>query len=523
VASISESSGPAWAFKTFVGAFAIALAAVLWVAAGARAAEFIYWDNYSGDPDTIGFSAIDGSGGGVLNAAGAPQIESPEGMAYDSVTNRLFVTNEGGGGDGQITAINLDGSGASAFTAPGAPIKEPEGVVVDPVARMIFWANDESAPNGSIGWARLDGSSGGVLNTAGTTVDSPYKIGLDPVGGKVYWLNSGTSPDTIAWANTNNSGGGTLDLSGATPPTSLSGFSVDPAGGRVYWIESSKASGKLSFVGLAGGNGGEINLTGAVRNESYGLAFDPTLGRFYWGNYGNGTTTVGALGFANLAGGGGGINVLAAPVAGPQDPVVLKSPSGTAAPAVTRSKKSRSSLSCSTGSWGTDFPGSFVYQSPRTFAYQWTRNGAPITGATGTTFNAKRPGGYACQVTATNHAGTASQISAVAKVKTAKVKLSTKKKATAKAGGVAKFKVKGVNQGDLLSRKARVCVKLPKGAKGVLKAPKCKTLGKLKGRGKDGEILKIKVDKSAAAGVYKVTFTVHGSPGTSAKAKVIVK
>jgi DNA-binding beta-propeller fold protein YncE len=521
VASITESSGPRRAFTAFAGILALALAAVLWAASSAPAAELIYWNNWDGDPDTIGFASIDGSGGGAQNLAGAPQLESPEGMAYDPVTNRLFVTNAGGPGNGQITAINLDGSGAASFTAPGAPIEEPEGVVVDPVARTIFWANNEGAPDGSIAWARLDGSTGGALNTTGATLNNPYKIGFDPVAGRVYWANSGSATEVISFANANNSGGGDLNTAGAPPLEGITGFSVDPAGNRIYWSENEPA--RVSFAALSGGNGGTVSLAGAVVNEPYGLAFDPSIGRFYWGNYGNGTTTLGAIGFANLAGGGGGINFLTAPVEGPQDPVVLKSPSGTGAPAVTRSTKSRSSLSCTAGSWAADFAGSFVYQSPRTLAYQWTRNGAAITGATVATFVAKSPGQYACQVTATNHAGAATQASAAAKVKAAKVKLSTKKKATAKAGGVAKFKVKGVNQGDLQSKKARVCTKLSKGAKGVLKAPKCKTLGKLKGRGKDAEVLKIKVDKSADPGTYKVTFTVKGSPGKPAKAKVIVK
>ena len=523
MASIFESSDSVRALKAFVGVFTIVLAAVLWVAAGARAAESIYWDNYSGDPDTIGFADIVGSGGGTLNLSGAPQLEGPEGMAYDSVTNRLFVTNEGGPGNGQITAINLDGSGATSFSAPGAPIEEPEGVVVDPVTRMIFWVNTDGLPDGSIAWANLDGSSGGTLNTTGATLDNPYKIGLDPVSGKVYWANTGPSTDVISYANANNSGGGgDLNTAGAPGPEGITGFSVDPTGNRIYWADNAAVD-KIGFAALSGGGGGEINLAGAVLNEPYGLAFDPSLGRLYWGNYANGPLAVNAIGFADLAGGGGGISMLTASVNGPQDPVILKSPSGTGAPLVTRSKKTSSSFSCSTGSWAADFAGSFVYQSPRTFAYQWIRNGAPISGATATTFNAKTPGQYACQVTATNHVGTAAQTSAAAKVKAAKVKLSTKKKATVKAGGEAKFKVKGVNQGDLKSKKARVCVKLSKGAKGVLKAPKCKTLGKLKGHGKDGEVLKIKVAKSAAAGSYKVTFTVHGNAGTSAKAKVIVK
>ena len=517
----STSEGPAsrWTLAVGAGILTIIFAAMLWVSSSAQASEVVYWDNY--EDDAVAFANIDGSGGGPLNLTGV-SLKSPEGMAYDSVTNRLFVDSSSGGpeGKGEILYINLDGSGAGVLSTPGAPIDDPEGIAIDPVTRMVYWSNVGTAE--SIAWAKLDGTGGGMLNTAGVTVESIYKLALDPVAGRVYWSYdpTGPGPESIAFANANNTGGGgTLSLAGASPPEDIRGLAVDPAGNHIYFLD---AKGKrVSFASLAGGGGGDVNMTGAAFNGPYGLAFDPSLARLYWANYNNSAERIGAIGFAGVAGGGGGINITTAPLKGPQDPVILKSPTGTGAPAVTRSAKSRSSLSCSAGSWAADYPGSYVYQSPRSFAYQWTRNGTAIAGATATTFNAKSAGAYACTVTATNQTGSAVQASAGVKVKSAKVKLTTKKKVNVKPGGVAKFKLKGVNQGDVQSKKARVCVKLPKSAKGVLKAPKCSTLGKLKGRGKHGAILKIKVGKSAA-GTYKVSFSVHGSPGTSAKATISV-
>jgi hypothetical protein len=496
---------------------ALALSAVLWIASSAHAAELVYWDNY--EENTVAFANIDGTGGGPLNLAGSA-LQNPEGMAIDSVTGRLFVASSGEGGNaGHITVINLDGSGATSFSPPGAPIDVPEGIVVDPVKRMIFWTNTGTSPsNGSIAWANLDGSAGGTLNTTGATLEAPYRIGFDPVGGKVYWANSKPEPEIVSFANTNNTGGGDLSLAGAPVPKGISGFSVDDAAGRLYLLDSQAKN--VSFVGLGGGNGGSVNLTGATISNPYGLALDPTIGRLYWGNYGTGAVKTGAIGFAATAGGGGAINIATAPVAGLQDPTILKSPTGTEAPKVTRSTKSRSSLSCSTGAWAADFAGSFVYQSPRTLAYQWTRNGKAIGGATASTFSAKSAGKYACSVTATNQAGSAGQTSAAVNVKAAKIKL-TAKKSKAAPGGVAKFKVKAVNQGDIKSKSARVCAKVPKSAKGDLKAKGCKSLGKLKGHGKRSVTLKVKVGASAG-GAYKVTFSVKGAPGKATKAKLLV-
>jgi DNA-binding beta-propeller fold protein YncE len=501
-------------------AIALALAVLLWAASSAKSAELLYWNNYSGDPDSIGTADINGNGGGPLNLTGVT-LDGPEGMAIDTAGGRLFVTSYQ---TDQILAVKLDGSGASVFSTAGAPVEEPMGIVVDPVTKKLFWVNTEAPAGGegSIAWANLDSSAGGVLNIAGATLDGPYRMGLDPVGGRVFWANTDPETDTISFANTNNTGGGgNLNITGATPPSGITGFATDPASGRIYWIDNSVSEG-ISFANLAGGGGGDQNLTGATVDDPYGLALDPSLGRIYWGNYGNGEERLGAIGFANLAGGGGGINIASAPVDGPQDPLVLKNPSGTGAPTIARSAKVRSELTCSQGSWAADFAGGFVYQAPTTYAYQWSKDGAAIPGATTPALAATTPGAYACAVTASNHAGSANQTSAPINVKAAKVKLTTKKKAKVKPGGVATFKVKGVNQGDLKSKNAKVCVKVPKKAAKDLKAkPKCKALGKVKGGGKDSAKLKIKVGESAS-GTYKVTFQVKGSPGKAAKAKIVV-
>lgn len=494
---------------------AFAFVALFAFAARAGAAETIYWDNYGADPDNVGFADITGSGGGALNL-GTASLEGPEGMAYDTVTNRLFVGSEVGP-KGELLAINLDGSGATPFTAPGALIEEPEGVAVDPATRMIFWENVEGT--GSIGWAKLDGSAGGLLNLTGAPLNGPCcRLALDPAGGRVYWVNSSDSPTTIGYANVNNSGGGNLNLTGSTVEPDGDGLAVDSAGGRLYFTGG---TGKIGFANLNGSGGGDVSTTGGVFNGPWGLAFDPSIGRLYWGNEGNGKDErANAIGFVNLAGGGGGISPLTAPVDNPQDPVIIKSPSGTGGPAITRNPKNRAALTCSTGSWAADFPGGFVYQAPRTFAYQWTRNGNAVGSATASTFTAKSPGKYACVVTAVNQTGSAAQTSGGVNVKASKVKLSTKKKAKADAGDLVAFKVKAVNQGDLKAN-AKVCVKLPKASKADLKAPKCKKLG-LKGQAKKTVTLKIKVKPAADEGTDKLTFQVKGSAGKAAKSKIVV-
>lgn len=401
------------------GIFVSALMAVLWMASSARAAELLYWDNY--EENTIAVANIDGTGGGLLNLTGV-ELLNPEGMALDTATGRLYVASSGEAGKGkpgQILYVNLDGSGAGVLNTAGAPLEEPYGVAIDPVTRTIFWTDTGKAGD-AIGWARLDGSGGGALNTSGVTVTKPYKLAVDSANGKVYWGN--TEGTSIGFANLDNSGGGgTVDMTGTTPPANIYAVAVDESAGRVYWLDSSIGKEHVAFVNATGGGGGELNLAGSAFSNAYGLAIDPAIGRAYWANYGNEAKKTGAFGFANLDNsGGGGISIATAPVKGPQDPVILKSPSNTTRPKlrrrVLRGKHPRSKLSCSTGGWASDNPGSFVYQSPRSYAYKWKRSGKALKGGKATRI-VRAPGKYVCIVTATNQAGSATKASKPVKVK----------------------------------------------------------------------------------------------------------
>lgn len=478
----------------------------------AQAAETLYWDNYGGAPDNVAFANIDGTGGGLLNL-GAEAIDSPEGMAYDTVTNRLFVPNQSGV-TGQILAINLDGSGAAPFTAPGAPIASPEGVAVDPTTRIIYWVNDEKSKE-SIAWANLDGSAGGVLTTAGTTLEGPCcRLAVDPVGGRVYFANSGR----ISYANVNNTGGGDLSLVGSTVKPGGEGIVIDPAAGRLYFLGG---NGKVGFANLNGTGGGDVPTGTGVFNTPWGLALDPSIGRLYWGNERNGKVGENAFGFVGVNGtGGGGISIASAPIASPQDPVIIKSPAGVGAPILTRDAKVRSRLTCSPGTWGADFAGSFVYRAPRTFTYQWTLNGAAVAGATASTLTATKSGQYACVVTAANQAGTASQVSAPAKITASKFKLTVKKKVKVHSGGVATFKVKAANVGDLKSKTVHLCVVVPKQARKFVIAPKCKRLA-VAGGHKPFSAFRLKTTRQAV-GTYKLKVVLRGAPGKAAKFKLQV-
>lgn len=494
---------------------ALALMALLALAPGARGAELLYWSN--SDTAAVSVANLDGSGGGFVNTAGI-EIDNPEGMAYDPVTNRLFLSNEEGGpgNEGQINFINLDGSGAGVFTAPGAPVGGPTGITIDPVARTVYWVNRGSMD--SLAWAKLDGSTGGVLSTEGAT-GFPDQIAIDPNGGRIYWFGFGANE--ASFARTDGSGGGDLSITGTSPPDFVAGVAVDTVGGRLYWSDTS--DNRISSIRLTGGGGANLNLAGAPTAFSNGLAIDPTARRIYWPNFAGFGVGTEAFGFAALSGGGGAIDVSADFVEGPRSPVIIKSPTGVAAPAIAQGAGARrSELSCSNGAWAPDFPGSFFYQGPTRFAHQWTLNGAPVAGATAPRFNATSPGRYACVVTASNHAGSGAQTSTAIDLKAASFRLTARKKVTVAADGVAKLKVSAANQGDVPNQGATLCVKVPKKAKKDLKARKCKSLSDVGPDGSRALRLRVKVGPDAT-GTYKLKIVTKGAPAKAARVTLQVR
>jgi DNA-binding beta-propeller fold protein YncE len=512
------------------GTIALVSFALLGVAARAHASETIFWDNYGATPATIGFANIDGTGGGVLSNASLQlpgtevEISSPEGLAYDPANGRIYVANRQAE---NIVWVNTDGSGAGVLDTGAAVVEDPEGVAVDPKTQTVYWANSET--KGSIGYASADGGSGGLLNTTGATITSPYKIALDTVNGRVYWMNSS---GVISYASLNGTGGADLPLP-ASKAERLSGsgsaINVDPATNRLYVLGGNEEGAEgiiwLSTVGLGGG---VIALEDeATFDDPYGLAFDPSKSRFYWANYGHDEERAGAFGTITLTSGPATpINVATAPLSSPQDPVIVKSPVAVGAPQVTASG---TQLSCSQGDWEADSPGSYVYAAPASYAYQWSKDGAAIGGATGSSLTVTATGSYSCAVTASNRSGTASQSSAGVTVTiqapptpaSLKLKSASKKAVKVKAGKVAVVKVDLTNGGGTAAGAVKVCGKLTKQAKKGLVAPKCVSVNSVPAGKTVVAKLRVKT-RNTAKGTYKFTVLVKGAAVKSLTAKVQV-
>jgi hypothetical protein len=392
-----EKPGMSWHHRRSPRMGVLLISAALLVLASAPAAlgaDRVYWGN--GGNDTISYANLDGSGGGgQLNLSGATP-SGPRGVAIDAAAGRIYWANQG---NATISYANLDGSGGGGqLNITGTTPSKPHGLAIDPAAGRIYWAND----NDTISYANLDGSGGGQINVSGATPSDPYGAAIDPAAGRIYWANRG--PSTISYADLNGSGGAELD----TPGASLNdphGVVIDPASGTIY---AANLNSTISFARLDGSGGGLLNLSGATERGAVGLGIDPTTGRLYWGNLGNDT-----ISYVNADGSGGGglLNVSGATPSDPRFVALLRAPGAAAAPQISGGWMADAALTCSQGEWAPDVLASFFYRAPRSFSYQWTRDGADISGATQASYTASVGGDYRCRVTATNDAGSTAQTS----------------------------------------------------------------------------------------------------------------
>lgn len=362
-------------------ALAVMVCATAWLAAGAAAADSLYWTSYTGG-GAVRVGDLGGSGAHDLLTGES----SPDGVAIDSAAGRIYWADTT---SGAIRVANLDGTGAQDLYAGES---SPSGVAIDPAAGLIYWA-DAVSGSGSIRVANLDGS--GAARTLFARESYPVGVAIDPADGKIYW----GSYDTFKIRVGNLDGTGAADLfTGENYPTQLA---VDPAAGKLYWTD--EFAGNVR-VGNLDGTGAASLYTG--EGELGGVAIDPTAGRIYWTSWNLGTVRTGSL---------DGTAPAQSLYTGETDPwmlALLRAPLGTGSPQISGSAGIGQTLTCSAGTWAPDLLSGFLYRAPRSLAYQWTVGGAPIPGATTSSVLVSSPGEYRCAQTASNAAGSTTQTSA---------------------------------------------------------------------------------------------------------------
>jgi putative pyrroloquinoline-quinone binding quinoprotein len=396
------------------------------------AAGQIYWTNR--DDNTIRRAPLAGGGTVETLYTGPMQTGSePAGIAIHPAGGRIYWASTG---DSTIRRAPLTAGGnvETLYTAAQG-VNGPTGVAIDPAAGRIYWAN---VIDRTIRRAPLAGVAGGGTVTplhGPQDVSAPWWVAIDPDAGRIYWSHWSPLPDDGRIRGAPLAGGGTIDTlyDNARGVSYPGGMAIDPN-------PAEPALPRLEVDRLELGETRHLSL-GETRRFSFsswlrGLISQPSgpPARIYWGN-----TETRAVNPSNNTiqrapvAGGGTVDTLygsAQGVAGPAGLAVLRAPIAVAPPTVgweftlsgggfggqffggVHSNALLQRLGCSRGTWAPDLLGSFLYRAPQSFAYQWRLNGTDIGGATSAQYNPTAPGSYSCRVTATNAAGSATQMSA---------------------------------------------------------------------------------------------------------------
>src|SRR2546429_2844 len=159
----------------------------------------------------------------------------------------------------------------------------------------------------------------------------------------------------------------------------------------IYWANNS--SGKIRVGNLNGAGTPADLFPSTTESAPEGVAMAPAAGKIYWATYYSGKIRVG-----NLNGGGTPADLFPSTTeSNPFFLALLRAPVGLAPPTVSGGASAGSRLSCSRGGWAGDLVGAFLYRAPRSFAYQWTRDGAAIPHARASSYTPTPGGRYRCR------------------------------------------------------------------------------------------------------------------------------
>lgn len=205
-------------------------------------------------------------------------FDASYGMTIDTLNSKLYISDSG---TGKIYRYDTETGTLITFRSG---LKGPDGMTIDFKAGKLYWDTDD-------GIQRT-----GLAETTETDVEDfvtgqtkdPEGVSIDPVNNKLYWV----CYDGGLWS---------VNLDG-TAKTQLSetpeGGSTLVVGNKLYfdqWIATGDIHIKSSD--LDGSNMGTI--TTGISKVVFGLSYEPTTNKIYWGN-----RSAGKIMRANLDGSG---------------------------------------------------------------------------------------------------------------------------------------------------------------------------------------------------------------------------
>ena len=206
--------------------------------------KWVYWVNspgaFSGDNSQgIKRARLDGSD--IQNVVNKSDLDSPYGIAFDSINQKLYFTDRG---DRVIRRCNTDGTGVEDIITDGAQSVAPLDIAIDVAGNRLFWTDTN---DGTVKTSDLDGNQ---ITTMVENLSYPWGIIYSPVTDEVFFCEY-TGSKTIQRMP---AAGGTRDTitivtSAFERPNSIT---VDHANSYLYWTADSFS--KLNRINLDGTN-----------------------------------------------------------------------------------------------------------------------------------------------------------------------------------------------------------------------------------------------------------------------------
>lgn len=228
------------------------------------------------DPNATGVEVFFSSGSQILSTFSSELVTQPiftplsgislqssYGVIVDTVTNTLYISDYSGG---TISTANTDGSNFKTFRSG---LESPMGMAIDYQEKQIYWTT-----NDAIERANLDDDNPNQKETfASGIANDPEGIAIDQENRRVYW----SCYDGGLWRKNLDGTGETIII------PDVDGGSVVVAEGRIFYDEY--VTGGDIHIKSADLNGSDIKtIATGVSRLTYGLAYDYTNGKIYWGD-----------------------------------------------------------------------------------------------------------------------------------------------------------------------------------------------------------------------------------------------
>jgi YVTN family beta-propeller protein len=203
--------------------------------------------------------------------------DTPRGIAFDSVNNRMYVANRS---DDTVSVINTATNTVTATITVG---DGPSGIEFDSANNRMYVAN-------------YNAGTVSVINTATNTVTAtitvgsgPNGIAFDSVNNRMYVANIGADTVSVIDTATNT----VIDANGVAAGTAIDvgngpwGIAFDSVNNRMY--VTNRSDDTVSVINTATNT---VTATITVGTGSRGIAFDSVNNRMYVTNYNAGTVSV---------------------------------------------------------------------------------------------------------------------------------------------------------------------------------------------------------------------------------------